>query len=95
MDESGGMTISIRPELEVRLRRKAAREGKEPDAVAADLLAAALDWEELDRQEALAGIQRGLEASAAGRVRSLSQVIDEARRRHGFPDSWPLRDDSA
>ena len=35
-------------ELEARLRQKAAQEGREPDAVAEDLLAVALDWDEID-----------------------------------------------
>ena len=35
-----------------------------------------------------AGIQRGLEAGAAGRVKPLVQVVAEARQRHGFPANW-------
>ena len=38
--------------------------------------------------ESRAGIRRGLEAAAAGRVKTLAQVVAEARQRHGFPASW-------
>ena len=34
------------------------------------------------------GIERGLEAAAAGRVKSSAQAVAEARQRHGFPPSW-------
>jgi len=34
------------------------------------------------------GIGRGLEAAAAGRVKTLAQAVAEARQRHGFPASW-------
>ena len=38
--------------------------------------------------EIRAGIARGLEAAAAGRVKSLAQAVAEARQRHGFSASW-------
>jgi len=38
--------------------------------------------------ESRAGIERGLEAAAAGRVKTLAQAVAEARQRHGFPFSW-------
>jgi predicted transcriptional regulator len=86
------MTITISGELEARLREKAAREGQDPHVVAESILLSALDLEATDRAETVEGIRRGLEASAAGQVTSLQQVIEEARERHGFPASWP--DDS-
>lgn len=63
------MTITISGELEVRLRDRAQQEGQDPDTIAQVLLSAALDWEAQERREAIVGIQRGLEAGAAGRVR--------------------------
>jgi predicted transcriptional regulator len=75
------MTITISPELEQRLRARATQEGRDPDAVAEALLSIALDWEAQDRAEAIAGIQRGLEASAAGRVRPAAEVFAEMRAR--------------
>ncbi len=75
------MSITLTPETEAKLREKAAQEGREPDAVADDLLAMALEWESLDRAEAIAGIRRGLEASAAGRVRPAAEVFADMRTR--------------
>jgi predicted transcriptional regulator len=73
------MTITISSELEARLRDRARQEGQDPDTVAEVLLSAALDWEAQERREAIAGIQRGLEAGAAGRVRPASEVFAEMR----------------
>jgi len=73
------MTITISSELEARLKDHATREGQELDAAAEALLSAALDWEARERAETIAGIQRGLEAGAAGRVRPASEVFAEMR----------------
>lgn len=75
------MTITISRELEQRLRDRAAQDGQDPDSVAEALLSAALDWEAQDRADAIAGIQRGLDASAAGRVRPAAEVFAEMRVR--------------
>jgi predicted transcriptional regulator len=83
------ITIDLAPELEAELMRKAESEGRSAEAVAHMLLAEVLEWEIREREEAAAGIRRGLEAGAAGRVKPLSQVIREARERHGFDASWP------
>lgn len=76
------MTISITPELETRLRHRAERKGEDLDAVVEVLLSAALEWEAQEQIEAVAGIQRGLDASAAGRVRPASEVLADMRARH-------------
>lgn len=74
------MTITISPELEVRLRERASQEGMEVDAIAETLLAAALEWNEREYAEAVEGIRRGLEAGAAGRVRPAAEVFADMRR---------------
>lgn len=84
------MTLVIAPETEARLREKARRDGQDVNAVADALLAAALEWDAQERAEAAEGIRRGLEASAAGKVTPLEQVIAEARQKHGFAQSWPF-----
>ncbi len=89
------ITIDLAPDLEAQLRQKAEREGKPVEAVVHAVLIGALTTEAEDRAEAIAGIQRGLDASAEGKVKPLSQVIAEARERHGFPDSWPFDADPA
>jgi predicted transcriptional regulator len=75
------MTITISPELEAKLKERAAQEGTAPEIVAEALLAAALDWEAQERAETIAGIQRGLDASAAGRVRPAADVFADMRAR--------------
>lgn len=79
------MTITISRELEARLKDRATQEGKELNVVAEALLSAALDWEAQERGEAIAGILRGLEASASGRVRPATEVFAEMRAKlaHG------------
>ena len=73
------MTITITPDVESRLREKAEREGQDMDVLINRLLTTAMEWEALDREEAIAGIRRGLEASAAGRVRTASEVFEDMR----------------
>src|SRR4051794_19092705 len=73
------MTITISQELEARLNERATQEGRDLDAVAESLLLAALEWEAQERAEAVAGIRRGLEDSAAGRVRPAADVFAEMR----------------
>jgi predicted transcriptional regulator len=75
------MTVTLSPETEAKLRERAEREGRDVSLVADALISAALEWEALDREEALAGIRRGLEASAAGRVRSARDVFADMRAR--------------
>jgi predicted transcriptional regulator len=52
--------VSLSPELEAQLLEKAARQGQDVSFVAAELLANALDWELQDSQEAIQGIQQGI-----------------------------------
>lgn len=73
------MTITITPETEEKLRRRAAEEGVDLDTLANSLLAAALLWEAEDRADAVAGIRRGLDAGVAGRVRPAEQVFADLR----------------
>lgn len=73
------MALTVNPQLEARLREKAAQENRDADAVAEALLTMALDWEAQDYAEAVEGIRRGLEASAAGRVRPAAEVFADMR----------------
>ena len=78
------ITIDLEPEVLSRLHDKATREGQETEAVAARLLAEALEWEAQDRREAIEGIQRGLADFEAGRFRPLDEVLAQKRAEHGF-----------
>jgi hypothetical protein len=46
-----------------------------------------LEVEELDRLEAIAGIQRGLEAVEAGHTRPVNEFLAELREEFGFSES--------
>jgi hypothetical protein len=83
------MTITLSPGTEARLREEAEREGQDINAVADALLAAALEWEALDRAEAIEGIRRGDQAAAEGRERPVAAFLAEQRAKHGFPAEWP------
>jgi predicted transcriptional regulator len=73
------MTITISHELETRLRERATQEGQDVDTLAETLLSTALNWEAQERAEAIEGIQRGLAAGVAGRVRPAEEVFAERR----------------
>ena len=73
------MTITLSPETEARLRERAEQDGQDVNTLADALLAAALEWEAQDYAEAVEGIGRGLEDSAAGRVRPAAEVFADMR----------------
>jgi len=79
------IVISLSPEVEAQLREKAAQQGQDISVVAAQLLAQILEWELQDSQEAVAGIQRGLDAFEAGRSRSFQEFAEEQRRKYNLP----------
>ncbi|BCX08115.1 MAG: hypothetical protein KatS3mg066_1974 [Fischerella sp.] len=60
--------VTLTPELEARLRDKAARQGQDVNLVASELLANVLEWETQDSEEAIKGIQQGLDDFEAGSV---------------------------
>jgi predicted transcriptional regulator len=78
------ITIDLAPDVLARLHDKAARDGVDSEAVAARLLAEALEWESQDRREAIEGIQRGLADFEAERFRSLEEIAAEKRAKYGF-----------
>jgi predicted transcriptional regulator len=72
--------VSLSPELEARLCEKAARQEQDVSFVAAELLSSALEWDLQDSEDAIKGIQQGLEDFEAGRFRSFDDFADEQRR---------------
>lgn len=79
------IVISLSPEVEARLREKAARQGQDVSLVAAELLASVLEWEAQDSSEAIEGIQRGLDDFEAGRFRSFDKFAEAQRRKYNLP----------
>ncbi|MCM0589585.1 MAG: hypothetical protein HEQ35_11225 [Gloeotrichia echinulata IR180] len=79
------IVVSLSPELEARLREKAAQQGQDVSFVAAQLLEAVLEWDLQDSEAAIKGIQQGLEDFEAGRFRSFDDFADEQRRKYNLP----------
>ncbi|WYL99963.1 MAG: hypothetical protein HEQ19_10965 [Gloeotrichia echinulata CP02] len=79
------IVVSLSPELEARLRQKAAQQGQDVSFVAAQLLEAVLEWDLQDSEAAIKGIQQGLEDFEAGRFRSFDDFADEQRRKYNLP----------
>ena len=87
---NGGKTemeiaIALSPEAEKRLREKAAQQGRDISLVAAELLTNVLEWEQQDSQEAIEGIQQGLNDFKAGQFRSFEEFANEQRHKYNLP----------
>ncbi|MEH1905577.1 MAG: hypothetical protein V7L04_30420 [Nostoc sp.] len=79
------IVVSLSPELEARLREKAAQQRQDVSFVAAQLLETVLEWEVQDSEAAIKGIQQGLEDFEAGRFRSFDDFVDDQRRKYNLP----------
>jgi predicted transcriptional regulator len=78
--------VTLSPELELLLCERATRCGQDVSLVASELLANALTWEEQDSQEAVRGIQQGLQDFETGKSRSFDDFVEEQRRKYNLPD---------
>ena len=81
------LTINLPPEAEQRLKDRAAQQGQRAEEVAAAVLADVLSWDEEPSEEAVRGIQRGLDDFAAGRFRPLGEFAAEQRRKYDLSDT--------
>jgi len=79
------IVITLSPELEALLRDKAAQRGQDINFVASELLANILVWEAQDSEEAVKGIQQGLDDFEAGRFRSFQNFAEEQRHKYNLP----------
>lgn len=79
------IVIDLTPELEEQLRRQAILRGQDVSLVAADLLASVLEWEAQDSEEAIKGIQQGLDDFEIGNFRSFNEFADDQRRKYNLP----------
>ena len=79
------MTITLTPQTEAMLVEKAHRDGIDANPVADALLSAVLQWEIQDESETAEGIERGLVASDAGRVRALKDFAAHMRLKYALP----------
>lgn len=78
------IVVTLSPELEALLLDKAARQGQDVSLVVSQLLASVLEWEEQDSEEAIKGIQQGLDDFAAGQFRSFQNFAEEQRSRYNL-----------
>ena len=80
-----GIVVTLSLEAEARLREKAEQQGRDISAVASELLASVLESEMQDTEEAIEGIQRGLDDFRAGRFRSFEEFAEEQLRKYNLP----------
>jgi predicted transcriptional regulator len=77
--------IPLKPERKAQLDEYAKRHGQDPASALDEALAAYLEWEREDFEEAVEGIRRGHEDVRAGRTRPAAEFLAEMRRKHGLP----------
>ncbi len=77
--------ITLTPELEEQLRKKALEQGQDINLVATELLASVLAWEVQDSEEAIEDIQQGLDDFEAGNFRSFDEFAAEQRLKYNLP----------
>ncbi|MEH1872617.1 MAG: hypothetical protein V7K73_14565 [Nostoc sp.] len=76
--------ITLSPELEALLRELATRQGQDVSLVASELLTSVLEWEVQESEEAIQGIQQGLDDFEVGRFRSFHEFAQEQRRKYNL-----------
>jgi len=79
------IAISLSPEIEALLREKADRQGEDISLVAAQLLTRILEWEARDSEEAIEGIQQGLNDFELGRFCSFDEFAKSQRTKYNLP----------
>jgi predicted transcriptional regulator len=76
--------IPLKPERKAQLEEYAQRHGQGRAVALDEALAAYLEWERQDFEEAVEGIRRGYEDVKAGRTRPAADFLSEMRRKHGI-----------
>ncbi|MDM9384534.1 hypothetical protein QUB80_28100 [Chlorogloeopsis sp. ULAP01] len=76
------IVVTLSLELEALLRDRAARQGQDVNLVASQLLASILQSEEQDSEEAIKGIQQGLDNFEEGRFRAFESFAEEKRHKY-------------
>ena len=76
--------LSLKPERRVQLEEYARRHGQDPAAALDEALAAYLEWERQDFEDAVQGIRAGQEDVAAGRTRPAVEFLSAMRRKYGI-----------
>ena len=71
------IVVTLNPKLEALLHSRATKQGQDVNFIASELLANILDWEEKDSEEAIKGIQTGIDDFESGRFRSFQDFAEE------------------
>ncbi len=79
------IVVTLSPELEKLLQEKTAPQGQDISLVASELLANALMQEMQESEEAIQGIQQGLDDFEAGKYRSFQEFAEEQRHKYNLP----------
>jgi predicted transcriptional regulator len=79
------ITISLSPDIEARLHARAEQQGQDVNTLAAELLTQLIEWEQQDTEEAIAGIQRGLDDFVTGQARTFQDFATEQRQKYDLP----------
>jgi predicted transcriptional regulator len=77
-------TIPLKPERQKESEEFARQRGKTPADALDEALAAYLEWERQDFEEAVRGIQQGHDDVKSGRTRSAEEFLSDMRRKHGI-----------
>lgn len=79
------IVVTLSPELEALLLNQAARRGQDVSLVASELLARILEWEEQETEEAIKGIQQGLDDFETGQFRAFQTFAEAQRSKYNLP----------
>lgn len=78
------ITLNLSPDLEAKLQDKALQQGKEVNQIITELLTTLLDWETEDTNEAIKGIQQGLNDFELGNYRSFDEFAEEQYKKYNL-----------
>jgi predicted transcriptional regulator len=78
-------TIPLKPERQAELEEFARRRGKTPADALDEAIAAYLEWERQDFEEAVRGIEKGYDDVKAGRTRPADEFLSDMRRKPLVP----------
>jgi predicted transcriptional regulator len=78
------MEVYLSPECQAKLDDYAQRHDRSPEAALDEVLAAALEWERQDYQEAVEGIRQGYADLRAGRTGPIEETFTQLREKHGL-----------
>ncbi len=79
-------TIPLTPERKAQLEAYAQQRGQDPAAALDDAVAAYLEDERRDYEEAVEGIRRGYASMKAGRTKPAAEFFARLRQKDGLPD---------